>query len=160
MRTPHLIVIAILAACGSSKQDAPAAGAAGSGSASGSASTRPDSVTAEMAETFELYVTAFEKLTADIEHAGTDCKAVLAAVQRDTKDLDALAPRGDKLREAMAGKKDAAAAAWFATNFTPRMKTSSMKLKPLETACGQDTELKAAVDEAMSKFPMMRKKAK
>ncbi|MEO8842865.1 MAG: hypothetical protein ABI591_10605 [Kofleriaceae bacterium] len=113
-----------------------------------------------MAETFELYVVAFEKLTADIEHAGNDCKAVLAAVQRDTKDLILpLAPRGDKLTEAMkAAKGDPAAGEWFAATYAPRMKASSARLKPLETVCAQDAELHAAMDEAMSQFPMMRRK--
>jgi hypothetical protein len=113
-----------------------------------------------MAETFELYVVAFEKLTADIEHAGSDCKAVLAVVQRDAKELIApLAPRGAKLGEAMqAAKGDPAAGEWFATTYAPRMKASSARLKPLETACAQDAELRTAVGEAMSEFPMMRKK--
>lgn len=114
-----------------------------------------------MAATFEAYVGAFEKLTADIEHAGADCKAVLAVVQRDTKDVIApLTPRGDKLHEAMAGLKgDPDATQWFAITYTARMKESSLKLKPLETNCTQDAELHAAVNDAMAMFPMMRKKS-
>jgi arylformamidase len=142
-----LSIVALLSACEKSKQEAPAAG-------------RPAVVTAEMAETFELYVAAFEKLTADIDHAGADCKAVLAVVQRDTKEVIApLAPRGDKLHDAMAGLKgDPAATDWFALTFTPRMQTSSLKLIPLESRCARDADLHAALDEAMSMFPMMRKK--
>ena len=137
-----LAIVAMLSACEKSKQEVPAAG-----SASGSASARPAIVTAEMAETFELYVAAFEKLTADIEHAGADCKAVLAVVQRDTKEVIApLTPRGDKLRESMgANKKDPAAAAWFVATFAERMKTSTSRLVPLESNCAQDAELHTAL---------------
>ena len=150
-----LAIVAMLSACEKSQQEAPAAG-----SGSGSASTRPAIVTAEMAETFELYVAAFEKLSADIEHAGADCKAALAVVQRDTKEVIApLAPRGAKLRESMAAnKKDPAAAAWFVATFAERMKTSSAKLVPLETNCAQDAELYTAIGDAIAMFPMMRKK--
>jgi len=154
MKLTMLAIVAILSACGKSKQE-------GAGSASGSASGRPANVTDEMAATFEAYVVAFEKLTADIEHAGADCKAVLAVVQRDIKDVIApLTPRGDKLHEAMSGLKgDPNATQWFAITYTARMKESSLKLKPLETNCAQDAELHAAVNDAMSMFPMMRKKS-
>jgi hypothetical protein len=148
-----------IAACSESKR--PGSGT-GSGAGSGSASARPAIVTAERAEAFESYVVAFEKLTADIEHAGNDCKAALAVVERDTKELLVpLAARGDKLRDGMqVAKGDPAGAAWFATTYAARMKTSAMKLGPLETACGEDATLRQAVGEAMSQFPMMRKKPK
>jgi len=161
MIKPALVLFVMVGVgCESSKQDskqqpAPAGSAAGSAAAG-----RPAVVTAEMADTFEVYVAAFEKLATDIEHAGTDCKAVLAVVQRDTKDLVALAPRGDRLRAAMQDAKgDHAAAEWFGATFAPRMKASSEKLRPLATACAKDTELEAALNEAMSQFPMMRKKS-
>ncbi|MEO6775628.1 MAG: hypothetical protein ABI467_21885 [Kofleriaceae bacterium] len=155
-----LVVVTIAFGCGSKKDGAQEAPIAGSASGSAAGSGRPSIVTSEMAETFELYVVAFEKLTADIEHAGNDCKAMLALVQRDTKEQIApLAPRGEKLGEAMkAAKGDRAAGEWFAATYAPRMKASSARLKPLETVCAQDAELHAALDEAMSQFPMMRRK--
>jgi hypothetical protein len=155
-----LVLVTIAFGCGSKKDSAQEAPIAGSAAGSGAGSGRPAIVTSEMAETFELYVVAFEKLTADIEHAGNDCKAALAAVQRDTKDSIApLAPRGDKLTEAMkAAKGDQAAGEWFAATYAPRMKASSARMKPLESVCAQDAELHAALDEAMSQFPMMRRK--
>jgi len=154
MKLGVLAIVVILSACGKSKQE-------GAGSASGSASGRPASITDEMAATFEAYVVAFEKLTADIEHAGSDCKAVLGVVQRDTKDVIApLTPRGDKLTAAVAGLKgDPNATQWFAITYTARMKASAEKLQPLETNCAQDAELRAALNDAMSMFPMMRKKS-
>ena len=67
--------------------------------------------------------------------------------------------RGDKLSEAMiSAKNDPAAGEWFATTFTARMQASAAKLKPLETNCADDAELRATVGEAMSQFPMMREK--
>ena len=144
------ILIALVAlGCGDKKQ-APA---------EGSAAARPAAITQEMADTFEAYVVVFEKLTADVEHAGTDCRAALAVVQRDGKDVTALAPRGDRLREAVqAFKGDKPAGEWFATTYTERMKTAAMKLAPLETNCANDTELKTALGDVMGQFPMMKKK--
>ena len=147
-----VVVLALVGGCSDKKHDAPATGSAGA---------RPAVVTAEMADTFEAYVVAFEKLTSDIEHETGDCKALLAVVQRDTKDVIApLAPRGEQLTAAMqAAKGDKSAGEWFGTTFAPRMKAAGEKLRPLETKCGSDAELKAAVGEAMSQFPMMRKKS-
>jgi hypothetical protein len=152
VRSRLAILAALVLGCGNSKQEAPAGG--------GSAGARPAAITDDMAATFEAYVVAFEKLTTDIEHAGTDCKAVLAVVRADTKDIVALAPRGDKLGEGMTGaKRDPAAGEWFGRTYAARMKASAAKLEPLVTACGQDAELKAALNEAMQQFPMMRKKS-
>jgi predicted RNase H-like nuclease (RuvC/YqgF family) len=141
------ILIALVAlGCGDKKQPA-------------SATTRPAVVTQDMADTFEAYVAAFEKLAADIEHAGKDCQAALVVVQRDTKDIAALAPRGEQLRDAIQGVKgDQSAGEWFGTTFGPRMKTASEKLAPLDANCGQSTELETALGAAMEQFPMMRKK--
>jgi hypothetical protein len=122
-------------------------------------STRPAVVTQEMADTFEAYVRAFENLTNDIEKAGADCRAALAAVERDTKDIVALGPRGDKLAESMkATKGDTAAGVWFGTTFGARMKAAAEKLQPLQKNCSAAIDLHAALDNAMSLFPMMRKK--
>ncbi len=153
VKIPLFLALLVLG-CSDSKQPPSSSGSASSTSA------RPASVTAEMAETFELYVAAFEKLATDIEHASTDCKAILAVVQRDTKDIAALAPRGEKLRDAMKDAKgDRAAGAWFATTYAPRMKAATRKLVPLETKCSGDAELKDAMNAAMQQFPMMRKKS-
>ncbi|MEP6860726.1 MAG: hypothetical protein ABJE66_08915 [Deltaproteobacteria bacterium] len=147
----------MISGCGSSNHDAPTAGSA-DGSAAGS-SSRPPAVTAEMAETYELYVVAFEKLTADIEKAGSDCKAALSVVQRDSKDVIApLAPRLAKLATQDVKGDPAVVESWIAKTYTSRIVASSTKLKPLETACGGDADLRAAIAEAMSKFPFVHKK--
>jgi hypothetical protein len=73
--------------------------------------------------------------------------------------LLALAPRGDKLTAAMlASKEREAAGEWFGVTFAERLRKAGEKLKPLEANCGSDTELHAALGDAMAQFPMFRKK--
>ena len=119
---------------------------------------RPAAVTEEMATTYELYTAAFEKLSADIVAAGTDCAKAAAAAEHDLPAISALDARGDKLRASMAAVTDPAVRTYFGETYGPRIKQAVVSLGPLEKVCHDDPALKAAMSQAMEKFPMMRKK--
>lgn len=135
------------------------ADSAGSGGAS--AGTRPAAITNEMVATFEMFVVAFEKLVADLVTAGTDCARGIAIAKRHVSELTRLEPERAKLRAQLATLRttDAAAGEWFGTTYGERMKASIVKLGPLFESCEGSGELKATMGEAMSLFPMMRKKS-
>lgn len=164
MRTLIVIVALAAAACGS--KDSGGSGSGSSTGTSGGSATpapapgeRPAAISKEMADTFDVYVTAFEKLVGDIAAAKGDCKAVVAAIERNTTEVEKLSARGDKLTEGMkAAKGNKEAAEWFAATFVPRMKAATEKLQAAGDACSTDPAFRTALDNAMSKFPMMRKK--
>src|SRR5262249_58255798 len=78
MRKLIALAVVVCAACGGNKDDA-----AGSGSASKSPIERPAAITKEMQDTFDAYISAFEKLVSDIGAAIGDCKAIVAAIERN-----------------------------------------------------------------------------
>lgn len=164
MRTLLVIAALVTAACGNKDKDSSGGGSASGGSASAPSSPaaqteRPAAITKEMADTFDAYVTAFEKLVGDIAAAKSDCKAMVAAIERGTKEVAAMGARGDALAEGMkAAKGNKDATEWFAATFVPRMKAATEKLGNVAEACSTDPAFRTAMDEAMSKFPMMRKK--
>ena len=144
MSARFVLFLAILVGCGSSDKEA---------------APRPAIITPEMAETFELYVAAFEKIANDVGAPGMDCHKAVGIVKRDGEAVAALAGRGDALRAAMKGAKDPAARDWFAATFAARFKTATLKMGTLVTLCKDDPLLKLAMNEVMSQFPMMKKKA-
>jgi hypothetical protein len=153
MRKLLLLAVVACAACGGNKDDT----SGGSGSAA--PSERPAAITKEMADTFDAYISAFEKLVNEIAAAKSDCKAVIAAIERNTKEVAAMASRGDALREGLKGAKgNKEAGEWFGATYGPRMKDATMKLDMASGSCTSDPAFRAALDEAMSKYPMMRKK--
>jgi hypothetical protein len=170
-----LVCSALIASACNKKADAPAASSGSSAGSSGGASgssgaadpwtgsgapPRPAAVTDEMVATFEVFVVAFNKLVSEVSSAGTDCAKAAAIAKRQVTELAVLAPQQEKLKELMTTlrAKDAAAGEWFGVTYGPRMKLAMASLAPLVQACKDDAQLKAAMGEAMSRFPMMRKK--
>ena len=137
------------------------AGSAGSAGSGGASATRPAAITNEMVATFEMFVVAFEKLVADLATAKTDCARAIAFTKQHVSELTRLEPERTKLKAQLATLRttDAAAGEWFGTTYGERMKASIVKLGPLFESCEGSGELKAAMGEAMSLFPMMRKKS-
>lgn len=167
MTTKLALAIAILvAACGNGDKDAGGTGGiagvtkpAAGDPAKPVAGARPAAITSEMGDAFEAYVVAFEKLMADLEGAGINCKAGIDVLERHGHDLAALAPRGEKLREGMkAHQGDREAAEWFATTYAPRIKAAATRMKTVALACVTDAKFKLAIGAAMAQFPMMKKK--
>jgi hypothetical protein len=157
-----LIAIIVLAAC-TKQESPPAAAASGSGNATGSSTAgpaRPAAITQPMVDTFDAYVTAFETLVNDIAATHGDCKAAVAAIERRTKEVAAMASRGEALREGMkAARKDAAAPGdWFGETFGPRMKQAAQKLGEVGEPCQDDEAYRSALNAAMAEYPMMRRK--
>ncbi len=121
---------------------------------------RPASVTPEMADTFEAYIVAFEKLATDLGAPGMSCLKAVSVAKEDGAAVTALSPRGATLREAMKamGSKDPAARDWFAATYEGRMRSALMKFGTLVALCKDDPALKLAMNAVMSQFPMMKKK--
>jgi len=165
----RLIVIAVLVAAACTKQDSSSAGAGGSGSSSGAgagpgsstgASARPAVITQSMADTFEAYVAAFEKLVNGIDATHGDCKAAVGVIEQSTKSVAAMSSKGEALRDAMkSAKGDSAAGDWFGETFGPRMQAAAEKLRGAGEACKDDEAFRSALNAAMAEYPMMRKKS-
>ena len=152
-----LIVIAVLAAC--SKQEPGAAGSGSSSAGSSAAGSRPAAITQAMADTFEAYVAAFETLVNDIDATHGDCKAAVVAIERRTKEVAAMASRGEALREGMkSARRDSAAGSWFSETFGPRMKKAAQRLGDAGEPCEDDEAYRSALNAAMAEYPMMRRK--
>jgi hypothetical protein len=141
----RLIVVLALVACSKQESKPESTG-------------RPPVITQAMADTFEAYITAFEKLVTAIDAAHGDCKAAVAAIDTSRKEVAALADKGAALREAMrSAKGDPAAGQWFGKTYGPRMQAATGKLRTGGEACEADPAFRAGLNAAMADYPMMRR---
>jgi hypothetical protein len=141
-----LMVVLALVACSKQEESKP------------ESTGRPAVITQAMADTFEAYITAFEKLVTAIDAAHGDCKAAVAAIDSSRKDVAALADKGAALREAMkSAKADPAAGQWFGKTYGPRMQAATGKLRTGGEACEADPAFRAGLNAAMADYPMMRR---
>ncbi|HVK89505.1 MAG TPA: hypothetical protein VM513_35525 [Kofleriaceae bacterium] len=160
--------VMVLAACGGNEKAAGVEGSAAKASEAkaseptpADAGGLPPGITVEMKETFDLYVAAFEKLTAELGAAAPDCAKGVAAVERNAKELDGLDARGAALRaqmEALRERKSPEQAEWFANSYAERVKGAILQMGPLVTSCEGNVALKDAMNSVMARYPMMRKK--
>jgi len=140
----RLIVVLALVACSKQDKDVPTG--------------RPPVITQAMADTFEAYIAAFEKLVTAIDATHGDCKAAVAAIDSSRKEVAALADRGAALRDAMkSAKGDPAAGQWFGKTYGPRMQAATAKLRTGGEACEADPAFRAGLNAAMADYPMMRR---
>lgn len=158
MRAPVVVAAALVAAaCSTRSRPSPGGGPSAPTPPAAPVGPRPAAITDQMNQTFALYVERFEKIAGDIEHAET-CAAAATAVRADSATLDALAVRGDELSAQMVAQADSSAGAWFEQTYGPRFKRAIDEMATKEKLCGGDAGLRSAMEDAMRKFPMLRKK--
>lgn len=160
MMIKAICLVAMLAACGKSK-DAPPSAAGSAAKTASDEGGRPAGLSAETKATLDSYVTAFEKLGADLGAAAPDCAKGVAAVENNAKELDALDARGAAMRAEMdnvSATNGPAIGEWLAKTYAPRMKGAVEKMGPMMGPCESDPALKTAMEGVMSRYPMMRKK--
>ena len=120
---------------------------------------RPAAITAEMAETYDKYVSTLESFANDLGVEGMTCGKAFGVVKDHATDIASLvAFNGTTIKDTIAvGVKDAAARKWLSDSYGSRISASAGKIATVTVLCKDEVAFKIALASMMSKFPMLEK---
>lgn len=118
---------------------------------------RPAMISAEMAETYEKYVSTLESFATDLAAEGMTCGKAFGVVKDHAADIASLvAFNGTTIKDTVAASvKDAAARKWLSDSYGSRITSSANKIATVTVLCKDEVAFKIALGTLMAKFPML-----
>jgi len=140
-----IAVLVLLAACSHSDAPQPKTAEApppAAAPAPAAPAARPASITDDMVASADKVVGTLTSTFDDVAAAGSDCKAIAAALRKHVEPMKAIAPEANKLEDI----KDPEARAWLDNRYCAKIAEGNQKMASAQ-ACKDNEEVQAAMGE-------------